>query len=255
MPKNLGQYNNDLSVPRKKDIDDLANVVDGKYSASNPPPYPVTSVNNKTGDVTLTASDVGAAPDGYGLGSTATSITDLNDAIKDGWYSCVGAANLPPNVESVQYGVVLVMAHASDRIMQMYEQCVTGGTHTIAFRWKDGNGWSDWEFLNPPLAVGVEYRTVERYLGLPVYTKIISYTTASPVANTDITVPHGITGLNQFVRFAGRGGQYTIPYFSSSGSYTALRAVNSTNLLFANYGNTGWGTTTWYLTLHYTKTA
>lgn len=28
MPKNLGRYDNDLSVPRKKDIDDLANVVE-----------------------------------------------------------------------------------------------------------------------------------------------------------------------------------------------------------------------------------
>ena len=56
MPKNLGRYDNDLSVPRKKDIDDLANVVDGKYSASNPPPYPVTSVNGQTGAVTVDVS-------------------------------------------------------------------------------------------------------------------------------------------------------------------------------------------------------
>lgn len=55
MPKNLGLYNNDLSVPRKKDIDDLANVVDGKYSSTNPPPYPVTSVNGQTGAVTVEA--------------------------------------------------------------------------------------------------------------------------------------------------------------------------------------------------------
>lgn len=135
MPKNLGKYDNDLSIPRKKDIDDLANIVDDKvaktgdtmtgtltvgsaslqtngyitgswlkttadvalstkpskiavindgwiysrtpaqikddiglsdvdnvkqYSASNPPPYPVDSVNSKTGAVELTASDVGA---------------------------------------------------------------------------------------------------------------------------------------------------------------------------------------------------
>lgn len=32
----------------------------GKYDASNPPPYPVTSVNEKTGAVELDASDVGA---------------------------------------------------------------------------------------------------------------------------------------------------------------------------------------------------
>lgn len=41
----------------------LSNVDNVKqYSASNPPPYPVTSVNAKTGKVALTASDVGGLP-------------------------------------------------------------------------------------------------------------------------------------------------------------------------------------------------
>lgn len=53
MPKNLGLYNNNLSTPRKKDVDAC-------YGPNNAPPYPVTSVNGKTGDVNLTASDVGA---------------------------------------------------------------------------------------------------------------------------------------------------------------------------------------------------
>lgn len=106
--KNLSSYNQDLSVPRKKDLDALETKIDGKqpkitvngivqgdgagnlsaaeveeanvitlnpaavglgnvdnvkqYSASNPPPYPVISVNGQTGAVSLTASDVGALP-------------------------------------------------------------------------------------------------------------------------------------------------------------------------------------------------
>lgn len=48
MPKNLGLYNDDLSTPRKKDVDTC-------YGPNNAPPYPVTSVNGKTGDVTITA--------------------------------------------------------------------------------------------------------------------------------------------------------------------------------------------------------
>ena len=41
----------------------LGNVDNVKqYSASNPPPYPVTSVNGDTGTVNLTATDVGALP-------------------------------------------------------------------------------------------------------------------------------------------------------------------------------------------------
>ena len=90
--KNVGLYENDLSVPRKKDLDakqdkitvngivqgdgngnlSAAQTVNGEtielnaasvglgnvdnvkqYSATNPPPYPVTSVNGKTGAVTV----------------------------------------------------------------------------------------------------------------------------------------------------------------------------------------------------------
>lgn len=55
----------------------LGNVDNVKqYSASNPPPYPVTKVNNKTGAVTLSASDVGA--DASGTAKTAVSTHDVD---------------------------------------------------------------------------------------------------------------------------------------------------------------------------------
>lgn len=61
----------------------LSNVDNIKqYSDSNPPPYPVTSVNGETGSVNLSASDVGARPDTWvptlnNLGITATA-SELN---------------------------------------------------------------------------------------------------------------------------------------------------------------------------------
>lgn len=66
MPKNLGLYNDVLSTPRKKDVTavetSVANLsssidtkLEEKYGADNPPPYPVTSVNGQTGDVTVEA--------------------------------------------------------------------------------------------------------------------------------------------------------------------------------------------------------
>ena len=111
MPKNLGLYDNSLSVPRKQDIDKVVEdvttvqaalaskqdkiIVNGivqgdgtgnlsaaetvnadlldlnptvvglgnvdnvkQYSAQNPPPYPVTSVNGKAGNVQLSTSDI-----------------------------------------------------------------------------------------------------------------------------------------------------------------------------------------------------
>lgn len=55
--------NIDINVPTDKSDIGLGNVDNVKqYSATNPPPYPVTSVNNKTGAVVLSATDVSAIP-------------------------------------------------------------------------------------------------------------------------------------------------------------------------------------------------
>jgi hypothetical protein len=57
----------------------LGNVENVKqYSASNPPPYPVTSVNGKTGVVSLTASDVKALPDTTVIPTIPTSLKNPN---------------------------------------------------------------------------------------------------------------------------------------------------------------------------------
>lgn len=56
----------------------LGNVDNAKqYSAENPPPYPVTSVNGKTGAVSLTAGDVKADPAGSAEAVAARVAEDL----------------------------------------------------------------------------------------------------------------------------------------------------------------------------------
>ena len=54
MPKNLGLYDDELSTPRKKDVDNC-------YGPNNAPPYPVTSVNGQTGAVTIESGGVAIA--------------------------------------------------------------------------------------------------------------------------------------------------------------------------------------------------
>ena len=71
----------------------LGNVDNVKqYSASNPPPYPVTKINNKTGDVTLSASDVGA--DASGAANSA-----VNKLLRDSAFAPV--PQLPANGQKV----------------------------------------------------------------------------------------------------------------------------------------------------------
>lgn len=124
--KNLSSYNQDLSVPRKKDIDAKQNKItvngivqgDGagnlsavetvnadlldlnpaavglgnvdnvkQYSASNPPPYPVTSVNGKTGNVTI---DIPVA----GTSISTSGTQPVGQSVGDYWYRIAGKANM-----------------------------------------------------------------------------------------------------------------------------------------------------------------
>ena len=68
MPKNLGLYNDDLSTPRKKDVDAC-------YGPNNAPPYPVTSVNGQTGDVIVSANQFKPAGKSYLTFSSPNSFT------------------------------------------------------------------------------------------------------------------------------------------------------------------------------------
>ena len=77
-------------TPSKSDVG-LGNVDNVKqYSSSNPPPYPVTSVNSKTGTVTLTATDVGARPSTWTPSKSDVGLGNV-DNVKQ--YS---ASNPPP---------------------------------------------------------------------------------------------------------------------------------------------------------------
>lgn len=59
----------------------LGNVANERqYSANNPPPYPVTSVNGQTGTVDLDASDVGARPDTWMPTATDTGADEAGTA-------------------------------------------------------------------------------------------------------------------------------------------------------------------------------
>lgn len=86
----------------------LSNVDNVKqYSANNPPPYPVTSVNNKTGVVVLDASDVGALPD-------TTVIPVVNDATLDVQRNGVSVGTFTANASTDKTINITVPTKASD---------------------------------------------------------------------------------------------------------------------------------------------
>lgn len=145
--------------------------------------------NLTEGEKEQARANIGAAPSGYGLGEgSGKNITDANTAVNSGWYYWgENAANTPFN-----YGCMRVDARASwgGRSVMQIAYCFASLPGYTAQRMLLDGAWGEWEYVNPPMALGTEYRTTERYLGKPVYRQVVQI--ASLVLNTDNTVQTGV---------------------------------------------------------------
>ena len=157
-----------VSIGMKDTLKTLINKLGGNVTDELIDQYPELAASLDQVDTALSNK----APAGYGLGDVGKQVTDLNDAQESGFYSAIGAANIPTGIVSSQYASVLVLCSQKDRVTQIYFQDVTGGTGAIAVRRLNGDGWSEWEYVNPPMRAGVTYCTTERYKEKAVYKKM-----------------------------------------------------------------------------------
>lgn len=132
------------------------------------------------------------APGRFGLGtSNPRHIDDANNALESGWYYLDASTLNGP--ESAEYSnVMLVLTRNSNPQTVQVSFNVTD----LAFELRRvcTNGvWSPWEWVNPPMQLGVEYRTVERYNGKPVYVKAINFGALPNNANK--SVEHGVEDM------------------------------------------------------------
>lgn len=145
--------------------------------------YPITRTDLVDGLEELLGTK---APAGYGLGvaRTETEVADCNDAVRNGWYiTRSDSANSPMQLASW----MRVDAYNENNLVQTWYNDEYGGI--IAQRMKAGT-WGEWEWVKYPMALGVEYRTTERYNGNAVYVQAINL--GIPGANTTtVTIPTG----------------------------------------------------------------
>lgn len=127
----------------------------------------------------ITPESIGAAPAGYGLGSAYGGyIDDFNTKVKTGWYIAAASSLNPPvdpagNV-NLAYGVLRV-EQREGLICQYYsDQRYSAVIKLQRISTDKGSTWGEWEFINPQMKTGIEYRTTERHLGNPVYKKMDS---------------------------------------------------------------------------------
>ena len=135
----------------------------------------------KGGADPITPERIGAAPGGYGIGETPKYIADANDAVKNGRYAVdKSTLNLPGPIGDLWHYTYLdvytgnrpdvYIKQTMTSPYQSWHQCEV----TRCF-YDSRGGWQPWEWVNPPMLPGVEYRTTERYLGKPVYVKTVDF--------------------------------------------------------------------------------
>lgn len=146
-----------------------------------------------------------------------------------GWQSGeTGATPITPDaLNHMEQGIQGALAAAEDP------------DHTgCYFRTVDGEA----EWLNPPMVVGVEYRTAERYNGSPVYVKLIDLGAA---ANAK-AVEHGVTA-SRFIRYSGTLANAPLPINVNTNFYAHLNVSSSTITLYENgYDGKNVQATLWY---------
>ncbi|MGL5964389.1 MAG: hypothetical protein ACRCZ2_08355, partial [Fusobacteriaceae bacterium] len=104
----------------------------------------VTSVNGKKGAVTLVATDVKAAPEGFGLGDTkmtALGATSCNDAVGTGWYGVNSATTETPIGSGPSGAVLQTMKWGGGVVMQVFYNFTSDRTYT---RRLNSGTWSSW---------------------------------------------------------------------------------------------------------------
>jgi hypothetical protein len=121
--------------------------------------------------------NLGAAPAGFGLGEGAkrlTSADNLDEIWKSGFYTWGDSApqNAPVLGDEAEYNYMEVCGANETTFTQKVYSGKENAKNLSVIRGFGNYGNTGWEWVNPPMIVGVEYRTTERFLGQPVYTMI-----------------------------------------------------------------------------------
>lgn len=196
---------------------------------------------NDTYTIPSAPEDIGAAPAGYGLGSNdptvLRTISEIDAFGKSGWARV--ALSGTEHIEGTQDATLMVSAgqrHIKQTLLSHFS--LYGGYYELV-RVCEENDWKPWEWVNPPMIAGVEYRTTERYNGKPVFSKTISYGSLSATPGR-VEVGIGTSGVMDVVSIEGvlranPFGQYDfvqpLPLFATD----TFSGVTSVAFVFLNY--------------------
>lgn len=183
------------------------------------------------------------APSGYGLGtgSVTPPNNSLDEAVINGWYVCSpSTTGAPTGHASVNNGVVSVSTRYSAAIQEYWVEPHASivGYPLKLVRTKNNTGtWTPWEWVDPPMVLGVEYRTTERHTGAAVYTKLINFGYLPNTSGKEVT--HSL-GASKILRVSATLDSGTaLPVENAAGNRISISATTSVVRIVSNYDTSG----------------
>lgn len=152
------------------------------------------------------------APQGFGLGGSARGfdINDIDNIKQSGWYYSTSPNGYMVDGFPVYFILMKVDSwwevEGVNIVVQTlhYDNCQVRRTCDL-------NGWRPWEWVNPPMKVGEEYRTTEWWGAKHVYTKLIDCG-ALPVSGRYTVFIGEVGEIGNIIRFTGCCNYRSLPY-------------------------------------------
>jgi hypothetical protein len=162
------------------------------------------------------------APSGYGLGlSDSTPLcSNANDAWQNGWFKIDSSTQNGIGVSAIMR--VDARASAYSVCQTAYSTSWSSAYPVVRQRWCMNGTWdTEWSWVDPPMQLGVEYRTTERWNGKSVWTALIDCGTVvagENVINTNFSCDRVIGGR-------GYTGAQALPYIYSAENLTTYSSI------------------------------
>lgn len=105
----------------------------------------------------------------------------------------------------------------------------------------------------------LEETVIGTFLGKTLYRKVISYAPTSTIGAlnkcTDVSIPHGISGIDRMIKCELLDNPYRFPVSGGTttpSSWSGILMTNDTEVVFRSI-NTTWAPRTFYIIMEYTK--
>lgn len=204
---------------------------------------------------TQARGNINAAPDGFGYGGALDTVSGATD---EAFLAAVESklTTMPPTgAMQINWGSypaldglsrVGTLAKHGDQYASLTGYSYGG---TAITRCKSAGAWGAWEWVNPPMLLGVEYRTTERYLGKPVYCQLVNFG-ALPNA-TQKVVKHNIPNVSSVISVYGSAQDQAIVVGAFGAQVTGINANNTNVAIWTSADLSNYSA---YVAMKYTKT-